>query len=238
MTQFCEYDKTQLNIKDQNPAEILQECCKSRAHAIILTLQEKRVYYHARLFSISDNSLTLRLTRKLIKAPVPGSTCYFSFIRENSNLSFFSNVLQYHHNSPDRHADLILDIHSGTMRSETRLAYRVNVTPASQLVVSLITNSGLILRPKARDLSLIGIGIDFTGEEVSPKLEVGSIVEIDLRLPPDDVKLKGEVRQRLKMKYGIRFTSVVNKYGIKPPPALKNILSALEREWLREISRE
>jgi len=63
-------------------------------------------------------------------------------------------------------------------------------------------------------------------------------VEIDLRLPPDDVKLKGEVRQRLKMKYGIRFTSVVNKYGIKPPPALKNILSALEREWLREISRE
>jgi len=237
MKQFREHDNIQLNPKIQDPVEILKECCRSQIQAVILTLQEKKVYYHARMVLVKGNSLSLRLTRKMMIAPARSSACYFSFTYMNKSLSFFSKVLEYHHNSPDKHAELILDIPSGIMRTESRLAHRVNVLPGSQLVVSLITDDGFNLSPRVRDVSLTGIGLDFTGKKTNPRLAVGSYVEIEMRLPPNEVRLSGEVRYRTGFRYGIAFTTVVTKDGIRPPPALKNIVSALEREWLREIGR-
>jgi hypothetical protein len=237
LNQSHDHDNIQLNPKIQNPTEILMECCRSQIQAGILTLQGKRVYYHARMVLVSSNLLSLRLTRKMMEAPAPGAECYFSFTSQNNSLSFFSNVLEYHHHSPDKYTELILDIRSGIMRREPRLAYRVNVMPGSQLVVNVITDDGLNSSPRVRDLSLIGIGLDFSGRKAMPKLEVGSCVKLELHLPSNAVRLKGEARYRTGLKYGISFSKVNTKHGIKPPPAPKNIVDALDREWLREISR-
>jgi hypothetical protein len=236
LRQFHDHDNTPLNIMTQYATKIFMECCKrKKVHALILSLEEIKVYYHAWIVWVSGNLLCLHLTRKLIITPAPGSSCYISFTYQNRSFSFFSNVFEYRHNFWDKHTELILNISSGIMRSGPNLGCQVNVLPGSQFVVNLITDAGIILSPGVRDLSLIGIGIEFTRKSAKLKLEVGSFVEVEMRLPPDEVRLKGVVRHRIGLKYIIFFPTVVTKYGVKPPPALINIVSALEREGLCEI---
>jgi hypothetical protein len=238
LIQFRNNNNILLDIKTQNATEILTECCKKKkVHAAILLLGEKRVYYHAWLVSVSDNLLYLRLTRKLNEAPAPGSSCHISFTYRNNGFSFFSSVLEYRHSLFDKHGELILDISSGIIRSEPSLAYRANVLSASQLVINIITRDGLILSPRVKALSLIGIGVAFNGTSANPKLMVGSFVEIEIRLPPYEVKLKGEVKHRIGSKYLIFFSTVPTKDGVNPPETLKSIVGALERGWLNKMNR-
>jgi hypothetical protein len=233
MYQSHSSNKSRRQIARQNPKEILKECCKCQAPAIILTVREAKVYCHASLASMSGDSLTLRLKQDLVRVPITGSDCCVSFNYKNDTRAFFAEVLEYRHKMPPEHPEVVLKLRSGIVRSEARLAYRVRITLGSKLVVHLITKDGRDWKPKVIDLSLAGMFVDFSNQAICPKLRVGSEVNLDIQLPPDAIKLKGEVRRRTGPMYGIFFPAVVTNQGITPPPALKQIVGALEREWLQ-----
>jgi hypothetical protein len=222
----------------QNQLAILRECCSHHAPAIILAIRDAKVYWRAELASVSGDSLTLRLLHEPARVPVRGTECCFSFNNQNDTHAIFGEVLDYSQKSPPEYSELVVKLRSGIMGSEARLAYRVSIALGSPLTVSLTTEDGCQWKPRAMDLSLSGISIEFGDQAIYPKYPVGSEVDLEIELPPDSVKLKGEVRRRSGPSYGIFFPGVVASHGYSPPPELKKIVSALEREWLQARFRD
>jgi hypothetical protein len=227
-------DERRLQLPSRHLIEMLTQCCKDRAPAVILTLQEAKVYYHAQLACITGDALTLSLSQKLIKAPPVGATCCISFNYKKDTRAFLANVLEYRRNLDEINAELVLNLQSGIMQREARLAYRVDVTLGSRLMVKLVTKDKRSWRPRVMDLSLTGIYVDFTDDLEYPKLAIGSTLSIEMSFPPEALTLKGEVRRQVGPRYGIFFVEIVTAHGLNPPLALKKIVSSLEREWLQE----
>jgi PilZ domain len=230
-------DKSCRQTTGQDATNILSSCCSYQAPAIILSLEEVQVYYHARLSSISDDSVTLRLVHALAKPPAVGAACRVSFNYRNDSRAFFAGVLEYRPKPSPEDSELVLKLRSGILGLEARMAYRVRIASGSHLAVCLVAEDGRAWNPRARDISLAGIFVDFGDQAVCPELPVGTEVDLEIRLPPDVVDLKGEVRRQAGWGYGILFSSLVTERGLLRLPALNRIVSALERQWLQERIR-
>jgi hypothetical protein len=224
-------DEVQHRRTDRSIGAILRACCRNQAPAIILALKEAKAYYNARLASISGDSLTLRLMEEMDRDPIIGEDYCATFNYQNGPRAIFASVLEYRHKLPSKSSELVLKLRSGIIGLESRMAYRVNVEPGSSLKIRLITKDGSAWKPKVIDLSLSGMFIDFGDQGKYPKLFVGSEVELGIKLSPHAVTLKGEVKRRVGPRYGIFFPTVATKQGLTPPPALRRIMSVLEREW-------
>ena len=209
----------------------LRECCLYHAPAIILNVEAAAVCYHARLASLSSESISLEVageTRALSK----GTRCCVSFVHRGDSHAFFSNVVEYQQNPPPQLSHLVLEIPSQIVGIEARMAFRVPVEWKSKLSVRMTPKSGRAATPRAIDLSLAGILIEFT-EQNDPNLPIGTETEIELRSGTDSVRLKAEVRRRVGRQYGLFFPEVVTRQGMVPPEPLKKIVTTLERHWLK-----
>jgi hypothetical protein len=217
----------------QNLGEILKGCCRNQAPAVILSLKRAKAYYNAQFSSISGDSLTLSLIEESDIVMIKGEDGCISFTYQNGTHAVFAKVIECPHKLPSKSSELVLRLRSGIVDLEPRMAYRVHVEPGSSLTVHLITKDGREWMPKAIDLSLSGVFIDFDDQDMYPKLFVGSEVILEIKLPPHAVTLKGEVKRRVGPRYGIFFPTVATKQGPNPPPKLRRIVNILRREWQR-----
>jgi|WetSurMetagenome_2_1015567.scaffolds.fasta_scaffold156076_4 hypothetical protein len=90
---------------------------------------------------------------------------------------------------------------------------------------------GLEWTAKATGMSLYGVSIDFVGQNKCPKLSIGDGVDLEMKFPPHEIMLKGEVRSRIGRRYEILFPMVATEQ-VPTPPELKRIVGALVRELL------
>jgi hypothetical protein len=101
-----------------DPTQLLRECCKHHASAIVLTIKKNKVCCHAGLISISGDTLTLGLNQEPVRIPVKGTDCCLSFNDQNETHAIFGEVLDYSHKPPPENSELVLKLRSGIVGME------------------------------------------------------------------------------------------------------------------------
>jgi hypothetical protein len=216
------------------PAEVsrfLWEFNSISTPAVIIT---EDIVYQARFSRVSKERVTLEVFTPMADDAFPvGSRCAVSFhLGERSGI-FIVEVLELSVPTPPRPPEVVLRYPKVVARGETRRAFRYPVSPMLQLRVVLTDTEGQSHNPKAVDLSLAGILVEFPGPRI-PELPVGGDVNLEIRLKNHLVRLTGEVRHQRRRQCGLLFKEVVEAGLLDPPQMLLTLLRAVEARWLEE----
>jgi len=214
--------------------EALRECCAYRAPIVMIDTGAGRVY-HARLAAVTEECITVEVADPS-EAPPEKTNCCVSFACRGESRAFFVRVLRHVQQPPPGLLRVNLEISSGPMGLEARMAFRVPVGTRQGVAVRLTLGDDTVLAPRPVDLSLTGILVEFEPHE-DPHLAPGTRVEIELRLDLDSVRLNAEVVHRTMSRYGLYFPDVVHRGGISPPEALMRIVEILDKTWLQDQVR-
>ncbi len=221
------HEKYHLRPIDQDPSEALAEACRQHAHAVILFEEDVAAYRHARLVLMSGHMIRIHVFEPTQELRVGTSALVFFSYRGESR-AFFSTLVDHRLETSSVGAQLALRMPSELFGHEARRALRVPVDSSKGLSarVSLVRREGT-LHAIPLDLSLTGILLEF-GPEEDPELQLGTMVEVGLRLGEDEVTLPAEVRRRAGHRYGLMFAGIVKNETVHPPPALERIAAALK----------
>jgi hypothetical protein len=217
-----------------DPAEVsrfLWEFNSVSTPAVIIT--EEKVY-QGRFSRVSKERVSLEVLSPMGDDAFPlGSRCAISFHLGVRSGIFVSEVLELVESASPRPPEVVLRYPKVVARGETRRTFRYPVSPMLQLRVVLTDNEGQFHNPKALDLSLAGILLEFPGARV-PDLSIGNEVNLEIRLKNHLVRLIGEVRHQRQRQCGLVFKDVLDAGLLDPPQMLITLLRAVEARWLEE----
>jgi hypothetical protein len=218
-----------------NTISILHECCLYRAPALILEAGTDFVC-QARFESVSLDSVSLCLFEE-INHSLEASDLFISLSHKGECYAFFSKAMEYRSNGFHLPVYMTLQLPSKIIGMERRMSHRVVIGEDLVPWVRVSTKNGRILLPKAKDISLTGMMIEFDSAE-DPNLQPPEELWLELRLDKDAVLLKSVIKQRNGTRYSLAFPeAIATNQGIYAPQSLPKIVDALERAWIRERMR-
>ena len=214
--------------------DVLEECCANRLPVTVLEphgLHRGRFAALNRDVTIDLSSLRWKVGLSTAVQPWPGfipsSVCTAFFGHQTGSAAFLGSVKSYDHSR----RRLVLEPLTTLVKVEARRAWRIPLHKGAGLLVHL-SREGKGYSPRAVNISLTGILVEFPRDEV-PDLDVGTLLDLELRLQDRSVELRTEVRRRDKDCYGLFFTDSVGEGRVTVPEPLNQIVNSLEKDWLR-----
>ena len=170
----------------------------------------------------------------------PPETAYFrplslsvvSFNSGSRHCIFLSSVIHFKEDEEFRIGQLLLRIPSDIIAAESRIAFRVPLGRDTELRVRVVDENGKTWTPRAINISMTGILIEFPADDV-PGFQTDDWLQVELRMNDHVERLKGFVRRCEGRGYGLIFPEVLQGAEFDPPAALRTIVNTLERNWLR-----
>ncbi len=190
----------------------------------------------ARFSSLSAESVLL----ELLDPPETGyfrplSLCVVSFNNGSRHCIFLSSVIHFKQDKQEEElqiGQLLLRIPSDIIAAESRIAFRVPLGRDTELRVRVVDENGKTWTPRPIDISMTGILIEFPADDV-PDFQIDDRLQVELRMNNHVEQLEGTVRRCEGRGYGVIFPEVLRGAEFDPPAALRAIVNALERNWLR-----
>lgn len=218
-----------------NTISILHECCLYRAPALILEAGSGFVC-HARFESVSLETVTLCLFEE-IDHSLETSDLFISLAHKGDCYAFFSKMLEYRDHEFQFPVYITLQLPSKIIGMERRMSHRVVIGEDLVPWVRASTKDGRVLLPRAKDISLTGMMIEFDSAE-DPNLQPPEVLWLELRLDNDAALLKSVIKHRNGHRYSLAFPeAIATNQGIYAPQTLPKIVDALERAWFQERMR-
>ncbi len=162
----------------------------------------------------------------------PLSMCVVSFNSGSRHCIFLSSVIHFKPDEELQIGQLLLRMPSDIIAAESRIAFRVPLGSDTELRVRVVDENGKTWNPKPLDISMTGILMKFPAEDV-PEFHIDDRLQMELRMNDHVEQLEGFVRRCKGRGYGLIFPEVLRGAEFNPPVALRSIVNALERTWLR-----
>jgi len=209
---------------------MLATSCDALLSAVVI-LPDFDFTSHARFAELTDDSVSLDLVSDVTDEPKLLATCTVSFYREGRAHIFISSVREFGRPNAGGFPRLVLRLPKQIVGTDVRETFRVPVVESAPLEVALTAGGGGPYQPRALDVSLGGMQLEFSAD-ADPDLAVGTPCSVSLTLAKAVVELDGEIRRRSKHQYGVFFSGILKAGELRPPDTYRAIIIALERLWL------
>ncbi|MGB6043641.1 MAG: PilZ domain-containing protein [Pirellulales bacterium] len=207
---------------------LFTDCVANNRGAFVM-FPELDAFCPANFVQMHRDSLEFQLPTETVKGIHKASVCCVTFQDKSMLHVFLSLIINFRKLSQFDLARLTV----ATPRRVRRSALRVRVPENSGLVVRVTADGGFLWAPRAVNLSIDGVLLDF-GKNDAPNLPVGIRLDVVMMLGTDAVTLNAEVSRRDGHQYGLKFRNVYAGSDLKPPSVLRRIVQRLERQCVQE----
>ena len=205
---------------------LFAHCVASELGAFVMFPELDRLC-PAKFASMRRNSLEFQLPAENIPGINDASVCCITFENGSIQHAFLTLISIYRKLSHFDPARLTVAQPRHVYGEQRRSATRVAVPAKSGLVVRVAADGGYLWAPRAVNVSVTGILLNF-GELDPPNLPVGMRLDVVMVLGVDTATINAEILRRNRHEYALRFRDVHEAAALAPPIGLLRIIKKLE----------
>lgn len=213
-------------------AKVLDDCVDNALSALIVSHDTPGVA-RATFQQVTRDSILFTVAREPAIELRVGAMCSVSFHEGQRARVFLGRVRSFHSNRA------VIWRPTQIVEEDARLAFRLDLFEGHDLMTKLTTHDWKTFDVRPIDIGAAGMLVEFA--ELPPSdetpLEVDEKVVMTLEHRGIEFKINGVIRRRADRQVAVYFPQVVQGALVDPPTELREIMSALQREWLQARRR-
>lgn len=206
---------------------VVQECCQRKLPAMVV-VPDTGMTCKGTFDRTTPDMVLLSATKEESLAYRPQSVCFIVFSLEARGFMFPASVLDRNIHPAATEKHITLGFPEYLVAMEIRQWFRITVPRNTALAVHVLDPGGAVLKPRALNISLGGILIDFD-EGACPSVHEGGSLRMKLTHEGTTIKFNAEVRRRQETEFGLAISSDTHD-----TQDYRQIVTAVEREWLQQ----